>query len=549
MLESEAAAIRMDLKRALIKIGEMESAMGKLQDDIVRLKNENTNFKNENTNFKNENTDLKNEIDRLKKDNARLEARLAFYGSANMSSSTTSLYNAARKKFRKGRGEKISGNPGEKIKGDSKEEGGNGGQDPDGGSGGGGQEKAARIGPPAGHAGISHGNKPEFTVRHALKAGACPECHVGLSHVRPTCKLINDLDEYYAMRTFTAVIEAAACPECGEKIKAPNPYLEGTSYGPVILAVVNALFARAVTDEDIAHLVRELFGVRTCTNAVTNARTAVSEYLVLIGMIARIKAAILCQIWIQMDETVFKRGDGHRGYVWLACTPVAVFVWFTYNRSSTVLTEHFDWLRGKPTVCDGMPGYPSALTDIIQRCFVHLLRKAEELAVKSGDPADEARYDMMLELYEDAKGIKALAPFTRMDLSRRAHGIVTSYEDGKVRTHLLNALPDMFTFLSYPGMPPHNNDTERAIRDGIIPQRNSRHKTMNARGRKTLSMLLTFALTCAKQDVSPGRGLLECLLDSDWDLFERAGETPYSLTNPDGSRYSLFKHLDPPSQS
>ena len=77
-----------------------------------------------------------------------------------------------------------------------------------------------------------------------------------------------------------------------------------------------------------------------------------------------------------------------------------------------------------------------------------------------------------------------------MDLSRRAHGIATSYEDAKVRTHLLNALPDMFTFLSYPGMPPHNNDTERAIRDGIIPQRNSRHKTMNARGRKTLSMLL-----------------------------------------------------------
>ena len=78
-----------------------------------------------------------------------------------------------------------------------------------------------------------------------------------------------------------------------------------------------------------------------------------------------------------MDETSYKRGDGHRGYVWLVCTPVAVFVWFAYNRSSTVLTEHFDWLRGKPTVCDGMPGYPSALTDIIQRCFVHLLRKAE----------------------------------------------------------------------------------------------------------------------------------------------------------------------------
>ena len=196
-----------------------------------------------------------------------------------------------------------------------------------------------------------------------------------------------------------------------------------------------------------------------------------------------------------------------------------------------------------------MPGYPAALTSIIQRCFVHLLRKSEGLAVNNEDPADEARYDMMLELYWDAKGIKALAPFTRMDLSRRAHGIATSYEDAKVRTHLLNALPDMFTFLSYPGMPPHNNDTERVIRDGIIPQRNSRHKTMNARGRKTLSMLLTFALTCGRQDISPGRGLLECLLDSDWDLFDKAEETPYSLTDHDGSRYSLFKHLDPPSQS
>ena len=154
MLESEAAAIRMDLKRALIKIGEMESAMGKLQDDIANLKNENNNLKNENNNLKNENA-------RLKKDNARLEARLAFYGSANMSSSTTSLYNAARKKFRKGRGEKISGNPGEKIKGDSKadekeEDGGNGG------GGGAGMKRPPRSGPLRGMRGYCMATSPSL---------------------------------------------------------------------------------------------------------------------------------------------------------------------------------------------------------------------------------------------------------------------------------------------------------------------------------------------------------------------------------------------------
>ena len=103
-----------------------------------------------------------------------------------MSSSTTSLYNAARKKFRKGRGEKISGNPGEKIKGDSeadeKEEGGNGGQGQDGDNGGdGGEEKTARIGPPAGHYPCATRSRPAVW---------------SLSHARPTCKLIRDLDEY-----------------------------------------------------------------------------------------------------------------------------------------------------------------------------------------------------------------------------------------------------------------------------------------------------------------------------------------------------------------
>ena len=52
MLDSEAAAIRMDLKRALIRIGEMESAMGKLQDDNARLKDENARLKKDNARLK-----------------------------------------------------------------------------------------------------------------------------------------------------------------------------------------------------------------------------------------------------------------------------------------------------------------------------------------------------------------------------------------------------------------------------------------------------------------------------------------------------------------
>ncbi len=103
----------------------------------------------------------------------------------------------------------------------------------------------------------------------------------------------------------------------------------------------------------------------------------------------------------------------------------------------------------------------------------------------------------------------------------------------------------MFTFLLYPGMPAHNNDTEREIRDAIIPQRNIRHKLTTIQGREVFSTNLTFVRTAHKQKISSARALLEHILDSDWS-FENVKDTPYSLTNSDGSRYSIFEGLDPP---
>ena len=101
----------------------------------------------------------------------------------------------------------------------------------------------------------------------------------------------------------------------------------------------------------------------------------------------------------------------------------------------------------------------------------------------------------------------------------------------------------MFTF---PGIPPHNNDAEILLRDHIIKQRNVRHKTTTPQGRETLSTLLRFTTTCKMQNISSGRVLLEYLLNPDWNMFEDGKNTPYSLTNPDGARCSLFDHIDQP---
>ena len=472
--------------------------------------------------------EMRKEIDEMKR-------KLAYYESENMSTSTLSLYNKRRAKFRRRRGEDPSGGPGEKAR--------------QGDGGGGGQKltkNGKKIGPPAGHRGVSHHNKATLPpLYYFLKIAESPCCGAAITMRKYACKMVCDLDGNFRVQSAMCVAERGACASCRRIFRAETPFLEGTSLGPVLLAVIMTMFSRANTDRGIAEMIRGIFGFEMGANTVYNARRAVSDRLQE-GMIALIMRAIQLRPCVQMDEGKYKRGDGKYGYVWVAYTPVAVFVFFSYSREDTVLNVRFAWLRGAPVTCDGYPGYPN-LTDIIQRDYIHILRKAEKVAVEGGDPGDEARYDMLLKLYRDAKKTPTLAPFTRMTLARRAYAIAASYKDKKMQTHLLNAIPCLFTFLAHPGMSPHSNDVEREIRDGIIPQRNARHTTMTAGGRALMSALLTFTRTCRRQGMSPGRALLEYLLDGTWNIFERAKDTPYSLVNPDGSRYSVFAGPCPPA--
>lgn len=473
---------------------------------------------------------LEDTVKILTEENNRLKTALAFYESPNMSTSKPSLYNKARKKFRAKRGEDPSGSPGDKTVSSGEESTAS--------------EKKKR-GPPPGHVGASHHNKATTESIHYTDCGkVCQHCgSTDFELMRPKCKLVYDMDTSFCVQVAMAVISQAQCTVCSRVDVAPNPFIEGTSFGPVLLGIVMNLFEMSAVDDDIAGFIHATFGFEVTGNTIWNARKAVAAHLMEFTLVL-IMRMIQLQSWIQMDETVFKRGDGHDGYVWVVNTPVAVYVWFAPTRAASVLAVHFKWLHQKPVVCDGYVGYP-VLSDTIQRCWRHMLAKAEELAVKKGG-ADEVRYDTLLSFYKSIKEIRTLTPFTVMDLSRTAYAIAMSYEDHKVRTYLLNSIPNMFTFLSHPGMPPHNNDAEREIRDGIIPQRNARHKLTTAKGRRVFSITTTFSRTCHKQGLSTGRALLECILDRDWNLFEKAPDTPYSLTNPDGSRYSIFAGLDPP---
>ena len=290
-----------------------------------------------------------------------------------------------------------------------------------------------------------------------------------------------------------------------------------------------------------------------------NARKAIKEHLNQSGgAIDTIKQMIKKAPYLNMDETVYLMKTRY-GRVWVVVTTQAVYVWACPSRSAEVLFTHFSWLPQTtiPAVVDGYAAYPTFFR-IIQRCWVHILNHAREPAVAENDPVNgifATMYRRLQEIYWSLTGgengeepIPKLAPFTTLDLNRKIYEIIQVYESTNTKagkdmaTFLRNALQNMFTFLAFPGTPAHNNAAEQHIRDAVVLQRNIRHKLVNALGCAVFSILITFAQTCYKQQLSVARSTLEYILDSKWSPFDKTLEEKEmmgSLTNPDKTRFSL----------
>ena len=136
-----------------------------------------------------------------------------------------------------------------------------------------------------------------------------------------------------------------------------------------------------------------------------------------------------------------------------------------------------------------------------------------------GGPDDAARYEAVLAFYRRVRYMKTLTPLTMTYLTREIRSLFASFPDGSLKTHLENAAPYLFTFLAYPGMPPHNNPAELEIRDGVVGQRNVRHQITTPDGRAIFSRLTTFAITCRKNGMLPCRIVVEMMRNLGWNMF------------------------------
>jgi len=158
-----------------------------------------------------------------------------------------------------------------------------------------------------------------------------------------------------------------------------------------------------------------------------------------------------------------------------------------------------------------------------QSCLIHILRRAEKCAVRSGKESDLFPYLLLLDMYLRVKRMDTAPHGVISELEEQVQTIAGMYGDGhEINTALTNSLPTMFTFLKHPGMPPHNNRAEQELYAGPATETRVRRQLKNGSGMKCMSVLSTVFRTAENLGAWPSTAVRMAARDPGWDMFAHA---------------------------
>ena len=345
----------------------------------------------------------------------------------------------------------------------------------------------------SGHTGVSHHRRSKEAVRH--RPDKCSKCGgASISDVRTTTKQIIDIPEMPNATVVTHVSHQCVCSDCETAIIPKLPGISGTSLGPNLLAFMTSVWGKAVSVGNATTLLNDTFGTGLCKTAVTHALIAASGRLQKTA--GEINVSLSESRYIKMDETPI-RFNGKRQYVWACIGDEGVAV-TVGTRSAAEIDCHFPYYD-KPITCDGYPAYNVFHTR--QRCWAHILRESEFIMYdRKTNPTAAMLHHKLQELYHEAKlEPPDISDARQMELVCRARSVAKAYvglDDG-FSILLGNAVPDLFTFIRYPGMEPTNNESERMLRKVVI-HRKIRQKLVTVGGKIMFGTIMTCLLTWDK---------------------------------------------------
>ncbi len=442
--------------------------------------------------------ELGNKIEELNLEMAELKRRLSIYENSNSPPSRNSLlYREMKRRRREERQQRQSAS--------------------------GGGLPANRPGRKEGHEGVTQLFKPSGPrVVHTMDR--CPKCNsTKLSVTSTETRTVLDVPEPLPYTVKEHVINIYRCSGCGSENIVPESVgrelpssssMEETREGNVILgrnvlSTISMLWSVArLPLRKVSYALESMYGLRLSPATVEHALERVSERLE--GFQEKVRRKINGSKAANFDETGMPVA-GKKGWVWVAATKAFALVEVAMSRGREVLRVHFPGFRGVAIV-DGWKAY--GLFALIQRCWAHVLREAETLALRtSGKGKEEAEYllSSLRAIFQETRSELKEHPPPNKSLHyrmlRRLRALLSKkeYTDAdmlKFVSKVREASTDLFTFTLHRGVEPTNNHAERQLREPIV-QRKIRGQLKSASGMTVFGRLMTAVSTWKLQGLNP----------------------------------------------
>ena len=328
----------------------------------------------------------------------------------------------------------------------------------------------------------------------------CPACDNENISVKTVSKDVIDIPYVPRAQKTRHQSSVGRCSN-GHKIDTtPKGITRGSSFGPNIMTYVVCLFFQTLSLAQIADNLALMGIPNVSKSTVFGALKAVAaeKFASKAGYITK---RLGKSAFLMADETPIRLGK-KRGYVWIFIGTYGIKIVVSPSRAKIVLDMHCPYFH-IPITVDGYPVYGSFET--IQRCWAHILREVELLAVRHGDSMSDL-HQRLQSMYHGAKSISPDISEDQLNswIDNTVHiaDIYTKlgYSYGE---KLRNAAPNLYTFVRHKGMEPTNNKSEQKLRK-IVMHKKIRQMFRSVTGMNTYGILMTCLMTWDDQghDVS-----------------------------------------------
>ena len=308
---------------------------------------------------------------------------------------------------------------------------------------------------------------------------------------------------------------AGRCTGCGKAHRAALPAgVPSGQIGPRALALVGTLGTHYhLTQYKIRDLLARLLGVDFSVGAISQAHGKVA--LALAAAMVEIAQHVKQAPVKQMDETRYP-SEGAGNWAWAVVTPKVVWYSLLPSRARYVATSLVGEQFNGILVSDRYAVYDYVDADKRQVCWAHLLRDLTRISQRAGLAGQIGRGLLgagyvLFRWREQGKSAAQFDPLRRRMKRLLEQG---SAQRGCTRTantcaNLLKLWPALWTFLGNAGVPPTNNEAERALR-ALVLKRKISGPTRSRRGDEFIAHGFSVYETCRRQ----GRDL--------WDFMHEA---------------------------